>query len=92
LNDELQLQREINRAAQAAELFRNPIFEESFDFLKARYQEEWSATALKDGETRERLYYLAQAVDAVRSHLQSVMETGSMAEKQIKELRKKSFM
>ena len=37
-------------------------------------------------------YYMSQAVDAIRAHLQSVMETGKMAERQMKELRKKSFL
>ena len=88
IDDELQLQREMNRAAKASELFRNEIFEESFDILLDQYKAEWAATASEDTATRERLYYLTQAVDAIRAHLQSVMETGKMAERQMKELRK----
>lgn len=92
IDDELQLQREMNRAAKSAELFRNEIFQESFDILVNQYKTQWAATAPADTATRERLYYMAQAVDAIRAHLQSVMETGKMAERQIKELRKKSFL
>ena len=92
IDDELQLQREMNRAAKASELFRNEIFEESFDILLDQYTAEWAATASEDTATRERLYYLTQAVDAIRAHLQSVLETGKMAERQMKELRKKSFL
>ncbi len=92
IDDEVQLQREINRAAKSAELFRNEIFTESFELLIDQYKAEWSATAPQDSEIRERLYYMAQAVDAVRAHLQSVMETGKMAERQIKDLRKKTFL
>ena len=92
IDDEVQLQREMNRAAKSAELFRNEIFQESFDVLVDQYKTQWAATASDDTATRERLYYMAQAVDAIRAHLQSVMETGKMAERQIKELRKKSFL
>ena len=92
IDDELQLQREMNRAAKASELFRNEIFEESFDILLDQYKAEWAATAPSDTASRERLYYLTQAVDAIRAHLQSVMETGKMSEKQMKELRKKTFL
>ena len=92
IDDELQLQREMNRAAKASELFRNEIFEESFNILLDQYNAEWAATASEDTATRERLYYLTQAVDAIRAHLQSVMETGKMAERQMKELRKKTFL
>ena len=92
MDDELKLRREMDRALKAKELFRNPIFEESFDALKAQYEAEWSSTAPKDSDTRERLYYLTQALDAIRSHLKSVLETGTMAEHQIKELHKKSLM
>ena len=92
IDDELKLQREMNRAAKASELFRNEIFEESFDILLDQYKAEWAATASEDTATRERLYYMSQAVDAIRAHLQSVMETGKMAEKQMKELRKKTFL
>ena len=92
IDDELQLQREMNRAAKSAELFRNEIFQESFDVLVDQYKTQWAATAPSDTATRERLYYMSQAVDAIRAHLQSVMETGKMAERQIKELRKKSFL
>ena len=92
IDDELQLQREMNRAAKASELFRNEIFEESFDILLDQYKAEWAATASEDTATRERLYYLTQAGDAIRAHLQSVLETGKMAERQMKELRKKSFL
>jgi len=92
IDDELQLQREMNRAAKSAELFRNEIFQESFDVLVDQYKTQWAATAPSDTAIRERLYYMAQAVDAIRAHLQSVMETGKMAERQMKELRKKSFL
>ena len=92
IDDELQLQREMNRAAKASELFRNEIFEQSFDILLDQYKAEWAATAPSDTASRERLYYLTQAVDAIRAHLQSVMETGKMAERQMKELRKKTFL
>lgn len=92
IDDELQLQREMNRAAKASELFRNEIFEESFDILLEQYKAEWAATAPADTSSRERLYYMSQAVDAIRAHLQSVMETGKMAERQMKELRKKTFL
>ena len=67
IDDELQLQREMNRAAKASELFRNEIFEESFDILLDQYKAEWAATAPSDTASRERLYYLTQAVDAIRA-------------------------
>ena len=92
IDDEQQWQREMNRAAKSAELFRNEIFQESFDILVNQYKTQWAATAPDDTATRERLYYMSQAVDAIRAHLQSIMETGQMAERQIKELRKKSFL
>ena len=91
IDDERKLRSEMDRAAKVEALFRDPIFTESFDILLAHYQHQWAESNAADAAERERLYALTQALGAVRGHLQSVFETGRMAEIQITKLAEASL-
>ena len=45
-------------------------------------------TGAKDGDTREKLWIEYNVVGKVEQHLQSILETGKLAEKQLEVFRK----
>ena len=59
IDDEVQLQREMNRAAKSAELFRNEIFQESFDVLVDQYKTMGGNVFRRHGDPRATLLYVA---------------------------------
>ena len=74
---------ELERGNKAAELLRNPIFSEAFEFLKEHYQETWQQTNPDDVESRERIYVAINVLGDIRHHIESVMTTGKMAGEEI---------
>jgi hypothetical protein len=48
----------------------------------------WKQSSVEDTQARERIYNLCQALEAVKGHLKSVVETGKMAKAQLDQLKK----
>ena len=83
---------EINRGHNAARLLGDPLVAEAFDSIRAEYLAAWEASPVRDAEGRERIWAHLQALTKVKGHLEAVVMTGKMAEKQVSELRgKKRF-
>ncbi len=74
-----QLRREVERGQQAAQVLEHPLFVEAFDQYRARLVAEWESSPVRDAEGREKLWLMVKTVDAVRGHLEGVMQTGKMA-------------
>jgi len=74
-----QLRREAERGRQAAQVLEHPLFVEAFGAYRARLLEEWEASPVRDTEGRERLWLMVKTVDAVRGHLEGLLQTGRMA-------------
>ena len=74
----------------------NKLFQEAFSSLKKIYSEALlEKTGAKEGETREKLWIAYNVVGKVEQHLQTIVETGKLAEKQLdsfgKQQQKKEF-
>lgn len=80
---------EIARGHSAARLLNDPLMAEAFDALRAEYIAAWENAPVRDAEGRERIWAHLQALGKVKAHLETVMNTGKMAEKQRDEMRGK---
>ena len=80
---------ELSRSSQAKQLLENKLFQESVDTLKKIYSEALlDKTGVKEVETREKLWIAYNVVGKVEQHLKSILETGTLAEKQLDTFRK----
>lgn len=69
-----------DRGGQAERLLRDPLLVEAFDHLETEFMQAWRQSAIADTEARERIYNLVQALEGVKAHLRSVVDTGKMAQ------------
>ena len=80
---------EIGRSNQAKQILQNDLFKESINTLKKFYSEALlEKTGAKESDTREKLWIAYNVVGKVEQHLQSILETGKLAEKQLEIFRK----
>lgn len=77
------LREEISRGQKAAEIVRNPVFDETFDILRSRYATMWADTDPKDTSERERMYVAINVLEDIYDHIVSVMQTGRMADEEL---------
>ena len=80
---------EISRSNQAKQILENKIFIEAIESLKKLYSEALlEKTGAKESDTREKLWIAYNVVGKVEQHLQTVIETGKLAQKQLEDFRK----
>jgi len=86
--DQVRRSEEISRSNQAKQLLENKIFIEAIDSLKKLYSEALlEKTGAKESDTREKLWIAYNVVGKVEQHLQTVIETGNLASKQLEDFR-----
>ena len=89
--DQAKRSAEVSRSNQAKQILESELFKESVDTLKKIYSEALlEKTGAKESETREKLWIAYNVVGKVEQHLQSILETGKLAEKQLEVFRKQS--
>lgn len=67
------------RGMRAAEILRDPLVESAFEALRLALMSEWENSSPLDAERREQIFNEIKALNAVRDHLVSHIETGRMA-------------
>lgn len=67
------------RGMRAAEILRDPLVESAFEALRLALMSEWENSSPLDAERREQIFNEIKALNAVRDHLVSHIETGKMA-------------
>ena len=70
-----------DRARRAQSLLNDPLIVEAFETLERDLLDTWKQSGTGDKETRESLWLAMRLLDRLRIHLQSILETGQMAEK-----------
>jgi len=75
---------EIRRANEADLIMRNPLFKEAVSEVKAALVDGIERTAFMDEKLREKLSQQLVALSAVVSKLKTHMESGKLAEEEIK--------
>ena len=87
--DQARRSEEVSRSNQAKQILESELFKESVNTLKKIYSEALlEKTGAKEGDTREKLWIAYNVVGKVEQHLQSILETGKLAEKQLEVFRK----
>ena len=70
-----------DRARRAQSLLNDPLIVEAFETLEKDLLDTWKQSGTGDKETRGSLWLAMRLLDRLRIHLQSILETGQMAEK-----------
>ena len=68
------------REHRAKALIDNPLFQEAFDALKEDLMGRWSQSGSTDLEARESIWLAMRLLDRIHGHINSIVETGHMAE------------
>ena len=76
---------ELRRADDAKRLLDNPLFKEAFITIREELIKHLLNTRVAEELERDRLYITIKALDLVEQHIQSVLETGKLAEKEQEE-------
>ena len=71
---------ELRRADEAKRLLDNPLFKEAFTTIREELIKHLLNTRVAEEMERDRLYITIKALDLVEQHIQSVLETGKLAE------------
>ena len=71
---------ELRRADEAKRLLDNPLFKEAFKTIREELIKHLLNTRVAEELERDRLYITIKALDLVQQHIQSVFETGKLAE------------
>ena len=82
--------KEITKGKNAERILNDELFKKSFTYLRELYLNEWENSPARDKEARESLWVAIKMLGTVEGHLQTVMQTGKLANRQIEELAKAS--
>lgn len=85
--DEHKLISERERGALAEQILDNPLWQEAYEMLTYELVEAWRTTAVSQREEREKIYLMLTAVEDAFRQIESVFQTGKMAERQIEDKR-----
>lgn len=84
-DDKALRQQEIKRAHEARQLLEHPVFVDAWDQLIESLKSGWLETATGETERREMIYAQIRAAEAFRANLETVLETGRLAQVQLEE-------
>jgi len=76
-------EKEIQRGQQAKRILEDPIYIEALQKVSQELDQEWINSPIRDTEGREKIYMMRKMLGVLHVQLQSVMETGKLASKQI---------
>jgi|TARA_E500000318_G_C3438501_1_gene164006 hypothetical protein len=79
----MDLEKEQQRGHRAKQILEDEIFVEAIQKVSAELDQEWINSPVRDTEGRERIYMMKKMLNVLLVQLQSVMETGKLASKQI---------
>lgn len=88
--DEIGLRRDMDRAAKAKALLDDKMLSEAFDTLRQAYVDAILGSAVKDTDTRERLWLATTVLTKVRGHLEQAIATGSVSKAMLADFEEKA--
>ena len=78
-------EQEIQRSERARQLLEDPLLKEAFSLMEDALLSGIQTSALKDTELREKICQMLISIRQVKQHLQSTMDTGKFAAKQLEQ-------
>lgn len=82
------LEQEVSRGHEADRILRSPLWSEAWEEYEGKIMAAWRASSAKASQERETLWLAFQLCQKIKGHIESVMVTGKMAQKQVEELNK----
>ena len=82
------LETQIRQGKRAQVLLNDPLLKQAFEDLLETYKEQIFNTNFADDEKRRSLWMAYNMLDKIRGHLQTIMESGKLAQKDLELLNK----
>ena len=82
------LDQKVREGQRAHQLLEDPLLKQAFEDLLETYKLEIFHTSFADDEKRRSLWMAYNMLDKIRGHLQSIMESGKLAQKDLELLNK----
>ena len=82
------LDQKVREGQRAHQLLEDPLLKQAFEDLLETYKLEIFHTSFADDEKRRSLWMAYNMLDKIRGHLQSIMESGKLAQKDLEQLNK----
>ena len=82
------MEKQIREGKRAQVLLNDPLLKQAFEDLLETYKQEIFNTSFADDDKRKSLWMAYNMLDKIRGHLQSIMESGKLAQKDLEQLNK----
>ena len=82
------IETQIREGKRAQVLLNDPLLKQAFEDLLETYKQEIFYTSFADDDKRRSLWMAYNLVDKIRGHLQTIMESGKLAQKDLELLHK----
>lgn len=80
------LEQEVIRGHEAERIMRSPLWDEAWALYENRLTSAWAQSGTVETDQRERIWLALQIAKKVRNHIESIMKTGQLAQKQVEGL------
>ena len=81
-------EKQIREGSRAQLLLNDPLLKQAFEDLLETYKQEIFHTSFADDDKRKSLWMAYNMLDKIRGHLQTIMESGKLAQKDLELLHK----
>lgn len=81
---------QVSRGHRAKEILTDPLIEEAFATIEKEMWNLWQGTQTDQKDQRENLFLTLRGMRLFKMHLESVLNTGKMAEHEIERLQNQS--
>jgi len=78
------INQQLHNGSRAREVLDNEQFHEAFEAIEKELIDAWKQSPQRDQEGRERIHQYLSLLAKVKSHLVSTMETGKLAELEVR--------
>ena len=82
------LETQLRRGKRAQALLDDPLLKQAFEDLLETYKDQIFNTNFADDDQRKSLWMAYNMLDKIRGHLQTIMESGKLAQKALELLNK----
>ena len=82
------IETQVREGKRAQVLLNDPLLKQAFEDLLENYKREIFYTSFTDDDKRRSLWMAYNMVDKIKGHLQTIMESGKLAQKDLELLNK----
>lgn len=77
------IEKRIYDANRAKEVLENEAFQQAFADIEAEFTKQWKDSPARDQEGREKIWIYLSILNKVKTHLETTLETGKLAQLEI---------